>query len=133
MGRANLERLDGSLALEDGELKPAPAANIHWHVATASVRTTNTLSNCPWLDRPTARLSGPIGLDGLFRKGAPKAYGVDAVKGSWLDDHTFVVARRILGHGETQQWTLAFAGKKVDVTFESTDGEKVNLHGEADE
>ena len=85
------------------------------------------------LDRPIARFAGPIGLDGLFRKGPPKPYGVDAVKGSWLDDHTFVVERRILGHGETQQWTLAFAGKTVDVTFESTDGETVNLHGEAEE
>ena len=63
------------------------------------------------LDRPTARFAGPIGLDGLFRKGAPQAYGVDAVKGSWVDDHTFVVERRILGHGGTQQWTLAFAGR----------------------
>src|ERR1700722_19133223 len=84
------------------------------------------------LDRPTVRFAGPIGLDGLFRK-AWTPYGIDAVKGSWLDDHTFVVERRILGHGETQKWTLAFDGKKVDVTFESTDGAKADLHGETDE
>jgi hypothetical protein len=71
-------------------------------------------------------------VDGLFRKSSAP-YGVNAVKGSWLDDHTFEVERRILGHGETQKWTLAFDGKKVDVTFERTDGAKVNLHGEADE
>jgi hypothetical protein len=58
---------------------------------------------------------------------------VNAVKGSWLDDHTFVVERRILGHGETQRWTLAFDGRKVDVRFEDTDGAKAELHGEADE
>ena len=81
------------------------------------------------LDRPTVRFAGPIGLDGLFRK-ASTPYGIDAVKGSWLDDHAFVVERRILGHGETQKWTLAFDGKKVDVTFESTDGAKADLHGE---
>ena len=40
------------------------------------------------LDRPTVRFAGPIGLDGLFRK-ASTPYGIDAVKGSWLDDHTF--------------------------------------------
>ena len=85
------------------------------------------------LDRPTARFAGPIGLDGLFRRSSPTTNGIDAVKGSWLDDHTFVVERRILGHGETQKWTLAFDGKKVDVTFESTDGAKTELHGEADE
>jgi CubicO group peptidase (beta-lactamase class C family) len=84
------------------------------------------------LDRPTTRLTGLIGLDGLFRKSSAP-YGIDAVKGSWLDDHTFAVERQILGHGETQRWTLAFDGNKVDVTFESTDGAKVNLHGEADE
>jgi CubicO group peptidase (beta-lactamase class C family) len=84
------------------------------------------------LDRPTVRFAGPIGLDGLFRK-AWTPYGIDAVKGSWLDDHTFVVERRILGHAETQKWTLAFDGKKVDVTFESTDGAKADLHGETDE
>jgi hypothetical protein len=59
------------------------------------------------LDRPTARFAGPIGFDGLFRKGSAR-YGIEAVKGSWLDDHTFVVERRISGDGETQRWTLAF-------------------------
>jgi hypothetical protein len=83
-------------------------------------------------DRPMARFSGPIGLDGLFRKSSTR-YGIDAVKGSWLDDQTFVVERRILGHGETQKWTLAFDGRKVNVRFESTDGESVELHGERDE
>lgn len=84
------------------------------------------------LDRPTARFSGTIGLDGLFRKSFAR-YGVHAVKGSWVDDHTFVVERRILGHGETQRWTLAFDGKKVDINFENTDGPKAELHGEVDE
>jgi CubicO group peptidase (beta-lactamase class C family) len=84
------------------------------------------------LDRPTARFTGAIGLDGLFRKSSAR-YGIDAVKGNWVDDHTFAIERRILGHGETQKWTLAFNGKKVDVTFESTDGAKADLHGETDE
>ncbi len=84
------------------------------------------------LDRPTARFSGPIGLDGLFRKASSRS-GIDAVKGSWLDDHTFQLDRRILGQGERQRWTLAFDGDKVDVNFESTDGAKAQLHGEAGE
>ena len=96
--------------------------NPSWEITTATER----------LDRPTARFGGSIGLDGLFRKSSAP-YGVNAVKGSWLDDHTFVVERRILGHGETQRWTLAFDGKKVNVRFESTDGAEVELHGEADE
>jgi hypothetical protein len=96
--------------------------NPSWEITTATQR----------LDRPTARFGGSIGLDGLFQKSSAP-YGVNAVKGSWLDDHTFEVERRILGHGETQKWTLAFDGKKVDVIFESTDGAKINLHGETDE
>jgi CubicO group peptidase (beta-lactamase class C family) len=96
--------------------------NPSWEITTATER----------LDRPTARFGGSIGLDGLFRKSSAP-YGVNAVKGSWLDDHTFLVERRILGHGEMQRWTLAFDGKKVDVNFESTDGAKEVLHGEADE
>ena len=76
-------------------------ANPSWEITTATER----------LDRPNARFGGSIGLDGLFRKSSAP-YGVNAVKGSWLDDHTFEVERRILGHGETQKWTLAFDGKK---------------------
>jgi hypothetical protein len=96
--------------------------NPSWEITTATQR----------LDRPTARFGGPIGLDGLFRKSSAR-YGVNAVKGSWLDDHTFMVERRILGHGETQRWTLAFDGGKVDVKFEDTDGVTADLHGETDE
>jgi CubicO group peptidase (beta-lactamase class C family) len=91
-----------------------------WEITTATQR----------LDRPTERFAGLIGLDGLFRKSPPAAYGINAVKGSWLDDHTFAVERRILGHGEIQKWTLAFDGRKVDVKFESTDGDKADLRGE---
>ena len=59
-------------------------ANPSWEITTATER----------LDRPTARFGGSIGLDGLFRKSSAP-YGVKAVKGSWLDDHTFEVERRI--------------------------------------
>lgn len=42
------------------------------------------------------RLTGPIGLDGLYRKGEPTylqewpVRGVNAVKGNWQDDHTLL-------------------------------------------
>jgi CubicO group peptidase (beta-lactamase class C family) len=110
------------------------------HLQTISINLLD--SNPTWridfatqrLDRPTSPLSGPLGLDGLFRKSSLKGYGIDAVKGSWLDDHTFAMERRILGHGETQAWTLVFHGsREVDLTFENTDGAKSKLHGEADE
>jgi CubicO group peptidase (beta-lactamase class C family) len=80
-------------------------------------------------DRPTERFSGLMGLDGVFRKSAPAYYGINAAKGRWLNEHTFAIERRILGHSETQLWTLAFDDKTVRVTYENTDGAKVELHG----
>jgi hypothetical protein len=71
-----------------------------------------------------------MGLDGTFRKSPPANYGINAAKGRWLNEHTFAMERRILGHGETQSWTLTFDGGKVTVNFADTDGFKTELHGE---
>ena len=81
-------------------------------------------------DRPTERFSGLMGLDGIFRKSPPAYYGINAARGRWLNEHTFAIERRILGHSETQLWTLAFDNNKVRVAFENTDGAKAELHGE---
>lgn len=80
-------------------------------------------------DQPTQRFSGLMGLDGIFRKSPPAFYGINAAKGRWLNEHTFALERRILGHSETQNWVLAFDGDKVTVNFENTDGSKAELHG----
>ena len=84
-------------------------------------------------DRPTERFSGLMGLDGIFRKSPPAYYGINAAKGRWLNEHTFAIERRILGHSETQIWALTFDGNKVSVAFENTDGSKAELHGEVKE
>jgi CubicO group peptidase (beta-lactamase class C family) len=81
-------------------------------------------------NRPTARFTGLVGLDGLFRKSPPALYGINAAKGRWTNENTFEMERRILGHGETQTWLLTFEGDKVTVNFEDTDGFKAKLHGE---
>lgn len=81
---------------------------------------------------PTERFSGSLGLDGMFRK-SPAYYGIDAVKGRWINARTFEVERRVLGQSETQRWALTFDGNKVTVYFEDTDGSKAELHGEASE
>ena len=95
-------------------------SNPSWEVTTGA-RTS---------DRPTERFAGPIGLDGVYRKDPPTRYGIDAVKGSWIGRDEFAIERRILGHGETQLWTLTFDGKQVDVHLETTDGFKADAHGE---
>lgn len=94
-------------------------ANPSWEI------TTNTGKP----DAPTERFSGSIGLDGMSRK-SPAYYGTNAVKGRWVNARTFTVERWVLGHSETQVWTLAFDGNKVTVNFEDTDGNKVEMHGE---
>jgi CubicO group peptidase (beta-lactamase class C family) len=81
-------------------------------------------------DHSIQRFSGLMGLDGVFRKSPPAFYGINAVKGRWINQRTFEIDRHILGHSETQLWTLTFEGNKVDVNFQNTDGFKTQLHGE---
>ena len=81
-------------------------------------------------DHSIQRFSGLMGLDGIFRKSPPAFYGINAVKARWVGQRSFEIDRRILGHSETQLWTLTFDGNKVDVAFENTDGFKTQLHGE---
>jgi CubicO group peptidase (beta-lactamase class C family) len=82
---------------------------------------------------PIQRFSGLMGLDGIFRKSPPAFYGINAAKGRWLNEHTFALERRILGHSETQTWTLSFEHNKVTVSLENTDGGKWELRGEMSE
>jgi CubicO group peptidase (beta-lactamase class C family) len=79
---------------------------------------------------PIQRFSGLMGLDGISRKSSPTFYGINAARGRWLNEHTFALERRILGHSETQTWMLSFEGNKATVTLETTDGNKFELHGE---
>jgi hypothetical protein len=91
--------------------------------------TWQIITNTGKADRPTELFSGLMGLDGIFRRSPPAYYGINAVRGRWLNEHTFAVERRILGHSETQMWALGFDGDKVTVNFENTDGFKAELHG----
>jgi CubicO group peptidase (beta-lactamase class C family) len=93
------------------------------------VRTTHTDN----ADRPTDQSTVLVGLDGMYRRSPPASYGIDAARGRWINEHTFAIERRILGHGETETWALTFYGDKVTVNFENTDGIKAELHGERSE
>jgi hypothetical protein len=95
-------------------------ADPFWEITTETGKT----------ERPTQRFSGLLGLDGTFRRSPPAPYGINAVRGRWLNENTFSIERRILGHSETQTWVLSFSGDKVKVNFENTDGFKAELHGE---
>jgi hypothetical protein len=93
------------------------------------VRTTYTGQ----ADHPTDRVTVLVGLDGMYRRSPPAPYGINAARGHWINEHTFAIERRILGHGEVETWALTFYGDKVTVNFENTDGFKVELHGERSE
>jgi CubicO group peptidase (beta-lactamase class C family) len=82
-------------------------------------------------ERPVAQFSGLLGLNGIFRKSPPAAYGINATKGRWVTERSFLIERRILGFSQVQFWTLTFDANKVDIHFENTDGTKAELHGEA--
>jgi CubicO group peptidase (beta-lactamase class C family) len=89
------------------------------------------------------RLSGPIGLDGLYRKGeltrtdfghltegSPR---VNAVKGTWQDDHTFVIDRLVLGKFEpAERWTLTFDGEKLNVRVNIYERPEISIDSETD-
>jgi CubicO group peptidase (beta-lactamase class C family) len=80
-------------------------------------------------NRADTILSEPIGLDGRFRT-KHQDFAVVANKGAWVDDATFTLERRVLGHGEVFHWTFRFDGDKLKFTFRSTDGWSVKLDGE---
>jgi CubicO group peptidase (beta-lactamase class C family) len=82
-------------------------------------------------------LTSPIGLDGLYRKGEPtylQALGIraiNAVKGTWQDDHTFVIDRLILGQGRpAERWTLKFNGEKLNLLVEPGEGPEIAIDSE---
>ena len=85
------------------------------------------------------RFSGPIGLDGLCRKGELTDYGfnplfeglptVYAFKGAWEDDHTFVIDRMILGEGPIQTWTLTFVGDELTVRVKYGALPEISING----
>jgi CubicO group peptidase (beta-lactamase class C family) len=89
-----------------------------------------------------SRLTGPIGQDGLYRKGELTHHGfggrlegvprVNAVKGTWQDDHTFVIDRLVLGLGQAaERWTLTFDGEKLNVRAKIGEQPEISVDSEA--
>ena len=94
----------------------------------------------------TSRLTGPIGLDGFYRKGQlteqgannpvfsgpPRVRAINAVKGTWVDDATFVVDWRILGiaNSPEQRWTLSFTGNKLNVRAQLGGQREISVDGQ---
>jgi CubicO group peptidase (beta-lactamase class C family) len=79
------------------------------------------------------RTESPIGLDGLFRKNAPKnpsaLFAYRAMKGAWRDKQTFVVDLQFIGMGEQRTWTFRFEGDKLMMTSKGRDNRDVTIEG----
>jgi CubicO group peptidase (beta-lactamase class C family) len=87
------------------------------------------------------RFTGPIGLDGLYRKGELSSQDlngrnqgpprVNAVKGTWQNELAFVVDRLVLGQGQPpERWTLTFGGHKLDV-FVKQEHREITFDGQS--
>lgn len=75
------------------------------------------------------RNSGPLGLDGTYRIGGRARFGVNAAKGSWQDEKTFVFDLQTLGNDDARQFTLTFDGPNVDLQFQNASGWKARVQG----
>jgi CubicO group peptidase (beta-lactamase class C family) len=76
-----------------------------------------------------AQRQTPIGLDGVYRKGAPTPFGFPALKGAWLDGQTFVVDLQYVGRGEERKWILTFNGDKLTIKSKTRDGREISIEG----
>ena len=82
--------------------------------------------------KPSRLVGGPIGLDGLYRKGDMTPVGLSAAKGSWMDEHTFMLNRTILGAGfREQKYMLSFDEGKLNVRGRDFNGREVSVEGGA--
>jgi CubicO group peptidase (beta-lactamase class C family) len=81
-------------------------------------------------DAPGERFRGPIGLDGLYQIGGRRRFGVNAAKGTWLDERTFVIDAQTLGNADAVEITLKFEGRGIDLSVEEADGFRSAAHGE---
>lgn len=81
---------------------------------------------------PALRFAGPIGLDGLYRKGEPAPVaGVTAVKARWVNGHTLEIERLIIGASNVaQKWTLWFDGETLNLRGRGFDGRAVSIDSE---
>jgi hypothetical protein len=79
-----------------------------------------------------SRNSGPLGLDGTYRTGGQGRFGVNAAKGNWQDDKTFVLDLQTLGNDDARRFTLTFEGTNVDIQFHNAVGFTASLKGTAE-
>jgi CubicO group peptidase (beta-lactamase class C family) len=76
------------------------------------------------------RFTGPIGLDGLYRKGDWTPLGFLALKGTWQNDHVFAIDLRLLGGDSDRKWILSFDGDRLNLRGKEGDRREVSVDSE---
>jgi len=87
------------------------------------------------------RFSSPIGLDGLYRKGKLSYHGlgvwlegvprVEAVKGAWQDNETFLIDRLLLGLGNSpERWTFTFNRNRLNLLIKIGNWPEISIDGQ---
>jgi CubicO group peptidase (beta-lactamase class C family) len=79
---------------------------------------------------PPVKAGGPIGLDGLYRRGEAVPLGVTAMKGGWLTDRIFEIRRMTLGGGfAAQKYTLLFHDDELNIRGLDRNNREVSIDG----
>jgi hypothetical protein len=76
------------------------------------------------------RFEGPIGFDGLYRKGHPTGAEIFAARGRWLDGATLEIERQVVGMDDLQKWTLSFAAHRLTLHGKDSDGGNVSVESD---
>jgi hypothetical protein len=80
---------------------------------------------------PSRKFGGPIGLDGLYRKGRRTTLGVRSAKGTWLNDNTFVIDLQYIGSDHRRgEWVLTFDDARLNLRGKDGRGHDVSIDGE---
>lgn len=75
------------------------------------------------------RLTGPVGLHGLFRTNENGVGPLRAVKAYWTDSSTLSLDSQWLSDGISDRYSLRFGDNAVDAEYTDSHGEKVQRHG----
>jgi hypothetical protein len=81
-----------------------------------------------WIDRVThAKVDMRLGGLRYCNLCVPR---VNTAKGTWQDNHTFVIDRLVLGLGQPpERWTLTFDGEKLNVRANIPDRPELSIDG----
>ncbi|CCE07002.1 putative Beta-lactamase [Bradyrhizobium sp. STM 3843] len=109
--------------------------NPHLEYASSSKYPLEYASSLKYPPNASVTYRAPIGLNGLFRQGAPALNGLNpghipALKGTWLNRQTFEIDSEGLGQGRKTRYRFSFDGAKLHFHFAPEHEPEVSVDGE---